>query len=71
MQPVIAHYYCELADSMYNKKMLEGALEYFTKALSADRSCARASLLYAKILMEQGEYKSAITQPEKNQRSKS
>jgi lipopolysaccharide biosynthesis regulator YciM len=60
MQPVIAHYYCELAEAMLHKAQYEKAGEYADQALSVDRSSVRASLLQAKILMEQGEYKSAI-----------
>jgi len=59
MQPVIAHYYCELSETSFSKKQYDGAIEYLEKALHADRSCARASLLQAKVLMEQGEYKKA------------
>jgi lipopolysaccharide biosynthesis regulator YciM len=61
MQPVIAHYYCELAESAYAKKQFDNAISFLDKALSADRACARASLLQAKVLMEQGSYKAAIS----------
>lgn len=60
MQPVIAQYYCELAETAYAKKQHQAAFDYLDKALSSDRSCARASLLEAKILMEKEEYKSAL-----------
>lgn len=59
MQPVIAHYYCELAEAAVIKKKYDAALEYTQQAISCDKSCARASLSQAKILMQQGEYKSA------------
>jgi lipopolysaccharide biosynthesis regulator YciM len=61
MQPVIAHYYCELAESAYAKKQFDNVNGFLDKALSADRACARASLLQAKVLMEQGSYKAAIS----------
>lgn len=60
MRPVIAHYYCELAEAAHGKNDADAALNFLARALSADRSCVRASLLQAKILMEQGDYKSAI-----------
>lgn len=60
MQPTIAQYYCELAEAAYAKKQNQAAFAYLDNALSADRSCARASLLEAKILMDEGDYKSAL-----------
>ncbi len=60
MQPVIAHYYCELGESAFAKGALNKASEFLDKALSADKSCARASLLQAKVLMEQKDYKTAL-----------
>lgn len=60
MQPVIAHYYCELAEIALAKNRNELAIDYLEKASMADRSCVRASLLKAKVLMEQGEYKKAL-----------
>jgi lipopolysaccharide assembly protein B len=60
MQPVIAHYYCELGEIAYGKGQLDKATTYFEKACSADASCVRASLLQAKILMEAGDYKTAL-----------
>lgn len=59
MQPVIAHYYCEQGEVAYGKKQYDKATEYLVKAMAADRSCVRASLLQAKVLMEQGDYKLA------------
>lgn len=60
MQPVIAHYYCELADSSLNKKQYDQALLFLDKALDADRTCVRASLLKAKVHMANEEYKQAL-----------
>lgn len=60
MRPVIAHYYCELGEAAYLKARYTEAADYLTKAASADRSCVRASLLQAKVLMEQGDYKAAV-----------
>jgi len=61
MQPVIAHYYCELAEIAYQKRQYEEALPYLKKALASDHSCVRASLLQAKVFIERGEYKSALS----------
>lgn len=60
MQPVIAHYYCELGDAAYGKKNYDVAFHYLEKAISADRTCVRASLLQGKVLMAQDEYKRAL-----------
>ena len=60
MQPIIAHYYCEFAETAYIKKHYDQAAEYINKAFAADESSVRASLLHAKINMEQGHYKAAI-----------
>lgn len=60
MQPVIAHYYCELAEIAHQKSQNEQSIEYLKNALNADRHCVRASLLQAKIEMNQGDYKAAL-----------
>jgi lipopolysaccharide biosynthesis regulator YciM len=60
MQPVIAHYYCELAEVAYNKNRIETAADYLEKATEADKTCVRASLLQAKVFMAQENYKSAV-----------
>lgn len=61
MQPVIAHYYCELGETALGRRQTIAAMDYFDKALQADKSCVRASLLQAKALMEDGDYKKALT----------
>lgn len=60
MQPIIAQYYCELADSAMHKRQFEQSAEYIHKALTTDYNCARASLLQAKIDMKNNDFKSAI-----------
>lgn len=60
MQPVVAHYYCELADADYAKKQYYQAIEYLEKAILADSLCVRANLILAKVYKEQGEYKEAL-----------
>lgn len=61
MQPVIAHYYCELAESARHKREREKANEYLKQAIMADRNCVRASLLQAEVYMEQGDYQAALS----------
>lgn len=60
MQPIIAHYYCELGEVAFHKHELDYAIVCLEKAYAADRSCVRASLLLAKVYMEKEEYKKAI-----------
>jgi lipopolysaccharide biosynthesis regulator YciM len=60
MQPVIAHYYCELAEIAKKKGQFENAIEYLQEALDADGKCVRASLLQAKLEMHQSDYRSAL-----------
>lgn len=61
MQPVIAHYYCELAEVAFHKKHYTLAIEFIDKALTADRLCVRANLIQARILMEEGKFNLAAT----------
>lgn len=60
MQPVIAHYYCELGEAACSKGLHDKATDYFEKAYSADKTCVRASLLQAEVLMEKNDYKAAL-----------
>lgn len=60
MQPVIAHYYCELAEIAMNNQQSESAEQYIKNALNADNQCVRASLLQGRFNMEKGDYKSAL-----------
>jgi len=60
MQPVIAHYYCELAEAAGLKNQSEQAHHYLKQALAADSGCVRASLLQADLDINQEDYKSAL-----------
>jgi lipopolysaccharide biosynthesis regulator YciM len=60
MQPVIAHYYCELAEVAYAKGQYEQGNQHIKQALIADERCVRASLLQAKAHMEKSEHKLAL-----------
>lgn len=65
MQSVIAQYYCELAELAFNKSQYDKVIEYVEEAHSADKLCVRASLLHAKTLMAQDNYKAALKQLKK------
>lgn len=60
MQLTIAHYYCELAEIAFSKHKHDYAMDCLNKAVAADRSCARASLLQAKVLMDISDYQNAL-----------
>lgn len=60
MQPVIAHYYCELAEIAYAKGQYEQGNQNIKHALIADERCVRASLLQAKAQMAKSEHKLAL-----------
>jgi lipopolysaccharide biosynthesis regulator YciM len=60
MQTVISHYYCELAAADIDKLHFDLAKVYLDKASYADKQSVRASLLYAKLYMQQEDYKAAI-----------
>ena len=60
MQPVIAHYHCEIGEAAFNKALYELAKEHAEKAGLADGQCVRASLLHARIDMHTGDYRSAL-----------
>lgn len=59
-QPLVAHYYCELAEVAHNKGLHEKAYQLMQQALEADAKCVRASLLLAKSEMQNNDYKSAL-----------
>ncbi|MUK61116.1 lipopolysaccharide assembly protein LapB [Aliivibrio fischeri] len=56
----IAHYYCELAMQELADDNLNKAKQNLKKALSSDNQCVRASIMMAKLLMEEENYKSAL-----------
>jgi len=60
-QSMVAHYYCELAEAALAKGQHEQASQYLKNALNMDDKCVRASLVLAKIEMNKGDHKSAIT----------
>lgn len=60
MQSIIAHYYCELAETAFSKGQYEQGYQWIREANHADSQCVRASLLRAKADIQQGEYKTAL-----------
>lgn len=60
MQPIIAHYYCELAELAAAKNQTEQAAQYIKQAIQSDDRCVRASLFQAKADMAKGDYKQAL-----------
>lgn len=60
MQPVVAHYYCELAELAKSKNKIDQANQYLKQALDADGQCVRASLMLGDLHMDKGDYKTAL-----------
>ncbi|KLU14654.1 MULTISPECIES: lipopolysaccharide assembly protein LapB [Xenorhabdus] len=52
----IAHFYCELALQCMGSDDFTAAIGYLNKAAQADKNCARASIMFGRIYMAQGEY---------------
>jgi lipopolysaccharide biosynthesis regulator YciM len=57
---VIAQYYCELAESARRRGDRGQALEQIGEALSKDRDCARASLIEARLRLQDDDLEGAI-----------
>ncbi len=55
-----AHYCCEIAQLHMERNDLLNARRYLQDALSYDRSCVRASLLWAQLEYSQGDYREAL-----------
>lgn len=60
MGPVIAHYYCELAEQAYAHQNYSTAGNFLRQALSADSRCVRANILLGDVADAQGEHREAI-----------
>lgn len=58
--PMIAHYYCELADISRGKGDISLLEKHANKALHYDAACVRASILLADQAKATGDYKKAI-----------
>lgn len=60
MRPIVAHYYCELAEMAMGKGQLEQAIQLLKQALDTDSECARASLLQARVEMNRNNFAAAL-----------
>jgi lipopolysaccharide biosynthesis regulator YciM len=58
--PLIAQYYCELAEKAFNSGEFGEAGRLLKRAFSEDRDCVRASMLEAKIAERQSQLRQAI-----------
>ncbi|MGE4349906.1 MAG: lipopolysaccharide assembly protein LapB [Candidatus Berkiella sp.] len=56
----IAHYYCELAQIMWDAGKVRMSFKHLKQSLSSDGTCVRASYLQGKYEKKLGEYKHAI-----------
>ena len=56
----IAHYYCELAETAFQKSDWDATKKYLKQAVNSDKNSARTSLLLGKIAMKKNDFKSAI-----------
>ncbi|OAN18299.1 hypothetical protein A3K86_05230 [Photobacterium jeanii] len=61
----IAHYWCELSMLELGAQNPDKAKSYLKKALSADKTCVRATIATARILINEKEYKAAAKQLER------
>ena len=60
IRPVIAQFYCELAEQSYEQGDAKEAEALSTQALGVDENCVRASILLGQIAMDRGRYKKAM-----------
>ena len=60
MHRVISHHYCELAEAALLDRNFPEVAQHLGKALYVDRDSVRASLLQAKLSMQEGRYREAI-----------
>ncbi|MBF1994106.1 lipopolysaccharide assembly protein LapB [Serratia symbiotica] len=56
----IAHFYCELALQAVSSDDLDKAMSLLKRAASADKQCARVSIMFGRIYMAQHDYAKAI-----------
>jgi len=60
LNPLIAQYYCELAEQAYRNGEPAKALKLVKRALAEDKNCPRASIIEGDIEKDSGQYKTAI-----------
>lgn len=56
----IAHFYCELALQLMGSDDLDRAMSLLKKGASADKNCARVSIMIGRIFMAKGDYAKAV-----------
>ncbi len=61
LEPVVAQYYCELAEQARGAGDLTKAMQMVKRALKGDPLCVRASLIEGHIAAAAGDYKAAVT----------
>ena len=61
MNPVVAQFYCELAQVALDNSRLDGARAHTRRALKTDANCVRASMLEGHMAAMQGDFDAAIT----------
>lgn len=60
LEPVVAHYYCELAEQARSAGDHVKAMQMIKRALHGDARCVRASLLEGQIAAADGDHKAAV-----------
>ncbi len=60
LHPVMAQYYCELADFELNAHNNSNAISHLKRALNLDPKCVHASLMEAELAMKASDYQDAI-----------
>lgn len=60
MHPIIAQYYCEIAEQVMAEGAMHQAQRYLKRARAIDPNCVRASLMRGNIEYQQGEFAEAI-----------
>jgi lipopolysaccharide assembly protein B len=60
MRIAIAHYNCELAEQALQANDLNLAQDYLKKAISTDKNCVRANLIFGNLAMRKNDYATAI-----------
>lgn len=60
MGPVIAQYYCELAEEARGRHDTKEARRQLSQALARDGGCVRASILLGRMAQEEGDHEGAI-----------
>lgn len=60
MEPIIAQYYCEIAEQVLDEGAIHQAQRYLRRAQAIDPACVRASIVRGNIEYQQNQFKEAI-----------